>query len=496
MTVTVKPLFDNVDSEKDPEELRRFFFVIYPPDSRLAAQNPWDIAYRAEGSELIADAEPDLDHVLAVGTKRSGFCFEHPSDPPKAWALNMIHAGKAWEVEPRKYGKGIRICHPDTGWADHADLDHDRLELSSALDLIDGSSDGHDPLNYQGLLLHPGHGTATGSVIISGGGVQGDATTAPGEITGVAPAASLIPIRTAKSTVQVFDSDLARAVRHSTLVRGDVISMSLGGRIFFGLHAAVRDAVNNGLLVLAAAGNCVSFVVAPAVYPEVIAVAAVNERETAWKGTCSGSAVTISAPGEHVWRALREPGDNGKTTRVGTSQGTSYAVAMTAGAAALWLDSHAIPPLREKPRGSIQETFRADLRATAHVPAAWDGQKMGAGILNAYLLVKQPHPGRRPRPAPLPPAAGSLELLSRFVDSDRKTVIATVARLVGTNQEAASDFLGRFGPELMALIMMDPQTFRPVFSQSRVATSAELRVAQNRLFEDASETFRNAMRKR
>ena len=210
----------------------------------------------------------------------------------------------------------------------HQDLDVSRLDLSSARNLLkSGTPDAQDPLDYSGMLLNPGHGTATGSVIVSEERL--------GTITGVAPEARLIPIRTAKSVVQIFDSDLARAVRHAVNADCDVISMSLGGRAFFGLSAAIRNAKRNNLIVLAAAGNCVKFVVAPAAYDNCIAVAATDVEYRPWRGSSRGKAVVVSAPGQHVWAAHRKSTEDESEILVRPGEGTSFAVAGTAGVAAL-----------------------------------------------------------------------------------------------------------------------------------------------------------------
>ena len=75
------------------------------------------------------------------------------------------------------------------------------------------------------------------------------------------------------------------------------------------------------------AGNCVSTVVWPARYDKCIAVAGVDSADRKWKGSCSGSAVDISAPAQNVYRA------SAITHDVGQGEGTSYAVALTAGGA-------------------------------------------------------------------------------------------------------------------------------------------------------------------
>src|SRR4029450_5320445 len=69
---------------------------------------------------------------------------------------------------------------------------------------------------------------------------------------------------------------VAAAIEHATRVECDVITMSLGGPPSLAGHAAVRNAVAKGGIVLAAAGNCVRIVVYPARYDAVIAVAGGN----------------------------------------------------------------------------------------------------------------------------------------------------------------------------------------------------------------------------
>ena len=96
------------------------------------------------------------------------------------------------------------------------------------------------------------------------------------------------------------------------------------------------------VVVLAAAGNCAIVVVWPARYDEVIAVAGINVRNEPWRGSCRGGAVDISAPAEFVPRAKRNPADGGGPNVVAGGQGTSFAVAITAGVAALWLGHHGV----------------------------------------------------------------------------------------------------------------------------------------------------------
>jgi len=90
---------------------------------------------------------------------------------------------------------------------------------------------------------------------------------------------------------------VAEAVDWAVEHGAHVITMSLGGFFSFSMQRALRRAVQADVIVLAAAGNRVGMVVWPARFDECIAVAGVDARGVKWRGSCSGSAVEISAPG-------------------------------------------------------------------------------------------------------------------------------------------------------------------------------------------------------
>ena len=62
------------------------------------------------------------------------------------------------------------------------------------------------------------------------------------------------------------------------------------------LHNAVKEAELKGVIVLCAAGNQVGFVVFPAAFDEVIAVAASRIDDTPWPGSCHGPGGSTSRP--------------------------------------------------------------------------------------------------------------------------------------------------------------------------------------------------------
>lgn len=301
------------------------------------------------------------------------------------WAHSLCSIRKAWELVPpgggKLKGEGIVIGHPDTGYTDHPEIaDPARLLKLRGYDFEDEDRDARDPLTGRSA----GHGTSTGSVIMSSD------STAVGVI-GVAPQASLIPLRVTGNVVILSFGKLASAIRYAVDSGVHVISISLGGPVSSRfLDRAVHYAVERGVIVVCAAGNVWPFVVYPARLDEAIAVAACNCQGKVWADSASGSAVDITAPGESVWRAESKSG----SFVVSQSSGTSYATAVVAGAAALWLAYHGRDRLVSKYGvQNLASVFREQLiRHGFDRPLRWDTEQFGVGILNAEKLLKAPLP--------------------------------------------------------------------------------------------------------
>jgi len=149
-------------------------------------------------------------------------------------------------------------------------------------------------------------------------------------------------------------------------------------------------AIGKNVIVVAAAGNLSWWpVVYPARYPFCIAVAATSFDDKPWESSAHGSAVTVSAPGEAVWRALRSK-SNESTEKVEPSCGTSYSTANVAGVAALWLAHHKRDKLIEQfnPDTKLQFVFKKLIQGTARRPKEWNDQEYGAGIVDAEKLLR------------------------------------------------------------------------------------------------------------
>lgn len=345
------------------------------------------------------------------------------------WALAAIRAREAWALSESQgrpaAGAGIVIAQPDTGVFPHPELDG--VDRAGGFDTLDDDGDPTDPLDG----FNPGHGTATASVVVS-----------PTSLTviGSAPAARHMPIRAIESVIRVTQVSVAKAVDWAVRNDAHVITMSLGGLPSFSLHDALRRAVAGNVIVLAAAGNCVRQVVFPARYDECVAVAGVNAGDGLWPGTCRGSTVDVSAPAQNVWRAARSGG-------VEQGQGTSFAVALTAGVAALWLAHHGRDVLIAEARArgeTVQAMFMRLAKGTARRPPGWDSGEMGAGIIDAEALLG----------ADLDLGVGleTVTLAQGVAPAPVGSVASLLAETVGATAADSVD-LHRFGPELVAAVL-------------------------------------------
>lgn len=379
-------------------------------------------------------------------------CFVDGEDLPPRWALDRLDVPAAWAysesaARPTR-GAGVVIAQPDTGVVRHAELDG--VVRVGGWDVLDGDDDPTDPLDGP----DPGHGTGTASVVVSPESLV---------VAGSAPAASHMPIRAVTSVVAIAQISVGEAVNRAVDDGAQIITMSLGGLPSGVLERAIQRAVAADVIVLAAAGNCVRVVVWPARYDDCIAVAATNAADEMWPGTCRGAAVDIAAPGQNVFRAAAsDPAagpDDTEATGVGQGQGTSFAVALIAGIAALWLAHRGRADLiaAARARGeTLQAMFVRLVAATARQPDGWDSSELGAGIAGARaLLAADLDAGRAPSPA------------------GRSGVASLVAETIGPAAADDPDLdWVRYGPELAAVLLA-----RQLAAPDRVARRTAVPVA-------------------
>ena len=331
--------------------------------------NPWDQAHAQLAAQLGIDesevlfVEPDLAQTLflddtpapaaAGGLGIDEKCRPVPQDASHnkpvgdgfAWHLGPAHSqlGRARDevrfAEPR-----TAIAHIDTGWSRHETRPKFLDELRQRNYVDADSSNAQDPDNWAFPLDNSGHGTGTVS-ILAGGRVNAFDT-----VLGGAPDARVVPLRIADSVVLWQTSALARAIMYAGDIGCQVASLSMGGVPSRAWADAIDEAYDDGLCLVAAAGNRILGLpraqVWPARYERVIAVAGAMADHKPYEGLagamegCFGPAstypTTLAAYTPNIpWADFDCP----DLTRE-NGQGTSAATPQVAAAAALWIERY------------------------------------------------------------------------------------------------------------------------------------------------------------
>lgn len=291
----------------------------------------------------------------------NGFCtIAFSYNETIRYNLAKINAVAAWDSCSQ--GEGVIVAVVDTG----IDLDHPDLQanLVSGRSFVSGVSSPDDD---------EGHGTHVAGIVA---GVSNN-----GGIIGVAPKASLMPVKVLNDQGSGWTYDIADGIEWAVDNGAGVINLSLGSVDKSStLQAAVDYATNQGALLVAAGGNCGDSLyflsgctyqdqpVYPAGYTNVMAVASTDSSDNQSSFSNEGSYIEIAAPGSNIYSTYPSAG-------YATMSGTSMASPHVAGLAALiW---------SQNPSWTNQEV-RAQIRATAQDlgSSGWDS-KFGYGRIDA-----------------------------------------------------------------------------------------------------------------
>ncbi len=180
-------------------------------------------------------------------------------------------------------GTGVRVCVIDTGIDSNSIMYAGRIDAAAGWDFVNNDANPEDD---------NGHGSHVSGTVL-GGFVTADfacAATGPESMQGVAPNATLIGVKVLNAAGSGSASNIIAGINRcaSTTLPGgqaDVINMSLGGGQFTStcdtdtMAQAANNAVNAGVVVVAAAGNngFANSLSTPACGSNVIAVAAIYD---------------------------------------------------------------------------------------------------------------------------------------------------------------------------------------------------------------------------
>lgn len=324
----------------------------------ITAQMPVCVAARAAASTSCSSLPPTgLDHAMP-------------------WAQQRLGLQRVW---PITQGQGVTVAVVDTG------VDGQQPFLAGAVlpgtDVINGGGSADTDCD--------GHGTFVAG-IVAGRQLPGFG------FSGVAPEATILPVRQANSTSDGTAQSLADGIRAAVSQHARVINVSIvTAQPTLGLALAIRFALAHDVVVVAAAGNDFvqgNAVQYPAGFPGVLAVGAVGADGQRASFSETGPDIGVVAPGTD----LLGPGAGGQGL-VSTAGGTSFAAPFVAGVAALIRAYY--------PHLSAAQVIRR-IEVTADHPAGTlPAPSLGWGEVNPYAAVTAVLPGEQHDAAAATPAA-------------------------------------------------------------------------------------------
>jgi subtilisin family serine protease len=170
----------------------------------------------------------------------------------------------------------------------------------------------------------------------------------------------------------------------------------------------MQNALNNGVLVVVAAGNENKIVNCPAAFDQAMAVGSTTSNDLRSSFSNYGSPLDIAAPGSSIYSTMIDSDPSGPGT-YGYKSGTSMATPHVSGLAALiWSFAPSLSHIQI--RNIIQDT--ADDLGTA----GWD-QYFGHGRINAWNALETVNLQTSPEKLTMliddsGPASGSIQLLT------------------------------------------------------------------------------------
>lgn len=347
----------------------------------------------------------------------------------KQWGMNQNNVHDAWaktkgnsNVVVAVIDTGVDYTHEDLVdniWHNPGEMGNDAQGRNKSSNSIDDEGNGYvdDVIGWDfaandnkpydlaasqmDMLFsggNPGHGTHCA------GNVAARADNGKG-ITGVAPGVQIMPLRFITEKGQGTTADAVKAINYAVKMGAKVLSNSWGSEGddpndsgTTALKDAITNAMNNGVIFVAAAGNGHQGVGydndsdakpgVPASYSiaNIISVAAVNEQGALGSFSNWGArTVHLGAPGVKVFSTVVQSEHYSDTVIdipgmiTATWDGTSMATPHVAGAVALYMSIH--------PEKSWQDV-KAAVLATVKKTSALQGKSVSGGQLDVLALSR------------------------------------------------------------------------------------------------------------
>lgn len=344
-------------------------------------------AVTASAAQQLAGA--DNSEVFPVQNYRQQLT---PNDPLEIQTyMNLLDGQELWDTTTGSNGTTIAVV--DSGFAlQHEDLagrwrtnsgeqgitasegaapncTSRSLALDKSCNNLDDDSNGfiddwrgwdfaYDDNSPQAGSVQPtGSGASHGTAVAGLSGATGNNTKGVASLNWQV---NIMPLQVFTDTGTATTLEVAEAVAYAMDNGADVINLSLGS---IGsdpaLENLLQDAVNAGIIVIAAAGNCGDTNYAeqgcsyqgqmlyPATSSSTIAVAATTLADTRAPFSSQGSSVDLAAPGSGAINTPLYLSTNQLTAYSGTVYGTSFASPIVASTAALVRDAWPTASVRQ-----------------------------------------------------------------------------------------------------------------------------------------------------